>query len=81
MQAKIPFILGADNRPVENIVLAAGDIRFIGTDGVSADLTFETRAFATFVDLTDAQAADEGGQIVLMDSVSVCPRWVECCRP
>ena len=67
MQVPIPFILGSDNRPVENIVLAAGDIRFIGTDNVSVNLTFTTRGFATFVDITDAQAADEGGQIILMD--------------
>ena len=46
---------------------SAGDIRFIGSDGVSVDLTFVTRGLATFVDLTDAQANDQGGQIVLED--------------
>ena len=67
MQVPIPSILAADGSPIENIVLAAGDIRFIGSDDVSVNLTFETRGFATFVDVTDAQATDEGGQIVLMD--------------
>ena len=46
---------------------SAGDIRFIGSDDVSVDLTFVTRGLATFVDLTDAQANDQGGQIVLED--------------
>lgn len=71
MQFPIPFILDTGGNPVENIVLAAGDIRFVGTDNVSVDLTFVTRGFATFVDITDAQAADQGGQIILMDQDAV----------
>ena len=71
MQFPIPFILDTSGSPVENIVLAAGDVRFVGTDNVSVDLTFVTRGFATFVDITDAQAADQGGQIVLIDQDAV----------
>lgn len=57
MQVSIPSI----------ILPSTGDVRFIGSDGISVDLTFVTRGLATFVDLTDAQANDQGGQIVLED--------------
>ena len=57
MQVSIPSI----------VLPSSGDVRFIGSDGVSVDLTFVTRGLATFVDLTDAQANDQGGQIVLED--------------